>query len=105
VEDTASALLAFESGALGVIEASTASFPGMPRRIEITGSKGTLVHDQEARTAHVADATPHQRVFENFIHAIKTGGTPACDAREGRRSVALVQAVYRSAQSGNWEKP
>jgi predicted dehydrogenase len=105
VEDTASALLAFENGALGVIEASTASFPGMPRRIEITGTKGTLVHDQEARTAHVADATPHQRVFEDFIHAIKTDGTPACDAREGRRSVALVQAVYRSAQSGKWEKP
>jgi UDP-N-acetyl-2-amino-2-deoxyglucuronate dehydrogenase len=105
VEDTATALLAFQNGALGAIEASTASFPGMPRRIEITGTKGTLVHEQEARPARVADATPHQRVFEDFIRAIQTGGTPACDAHEGRRSVALVEAVYRSAQSRRWEKP
>jgi UDP-N-acetyl-2-amino-2-deoxyglucuronate dehydrogenase len=105
VEDTASALLEFESGALGTIDASTASFPGLPRRIEATGTKGTLVHEQEARPALVADATPHQRLIEDFIAAIRTGGAPACGGREGRRSVALVEAIYRSARSGKWETP
>ena len=57
------------------------------------------------RPAAVADATPHRRVLEDFIRAIRTGTDPACDAREGRRSVALVDAIYRSARSGRMEKP
>lgn len=105
VEDTAAAVFEFESGAFGVLEASTAAFPGLPRRIELTGTKGTLHHEQDARPAVVADATGHQRVFENFVAAIKTNGTPACDAREGRRSVALIEAMYRSARSGEHETP
>lgn len=100
VEDTAAALLEFASGALGVFEASTAAFPGVPRRIEVTGAKGTLVHEQDARPALVADATGHQRVLEDFLAAIRSNGTPACDAREGRRSVALIEAIYQSALTG-----
>jgi predicted dehydrogenase len=124
VEDTAVAALEFENGALGVFEASTAIFPGYPRRVELTGSKGTLVleHDrlaaldlqeaapaapaeatgdaQNRSSAVVSDATPHRRVLEDFIHAIRTNGTPACDGREGRRSVEIVQAMYASARVG-----
>jgi UDP-N-acetyl-2-amino-2-deoxyglucuronate dehydrogenase len=103
VEDTAAALLEFENGGLGVFEASTAAFPGFPRRIDVTGTKGSLVHEQEARPAQVADASGHQRVIEDFLAAIRTNGTPACDAREGRRSVALIEAIYRSAASGRSE--
>jgi UDP-N-acetyl-2-amino-2-deoxyglucuronate dehydrogenase len=105
VEDTASALLEFDSGALGTLEATTAAFPGFPRRLEISGTRGTLVHEDPPRTAAVADATPHRRVFEDFIAAIRDDGTPACDAREGRRSVAVIEAIYRSARSGRWEQP
>jgi UDP-N-acetyl-2-amino-2-deoxyglucuronate dehydrogenase len=88
-----------------VFEASTAAFPGFPRRIEITGTAGSLVHEQDARPAQVADASGHRRVFEDFIAALATNGTPACDAREGRRSVALIEAIYRSARSGQMETP
>lgn len=105
VEDTATALLEFESGAFGTIEATTAAFPGFPRRLEVSGTRGTVVHEEPARTAAVADATPHRRVFEDFIAAIRSGGTPACDAREGRRSVAVIEAIYRSARSGKTERP
>jgi predicted dehydrogenase len=105
VEDTAAALLEFESGALGTIEATTAAFPGFPRRLEVTGTKGSFVHEDPARPAAVADATPHRRVFEDFIAAVRTNGTPACDAREGRRSVAAIEAIYRSAASGHSEEP
>ena len=105
VEDTAAGVLEFASGGFGVFEASTASFPGLPRRIEVTGTKGTLVHEQDARPAMVADARGHQRVFEDFFAAIRTNRTPACDAREGRKSVALIEAIYRSARSGQRETP
>jgi predicted dehydrogenase len=103
VEDTASALLEFRNGAFGVIEASTAASPGLPRRIEVTGTQRTIVHEVEARPASVADATPHQRVLEDFIDAINNNRNPACDIREGRRSVALIEAIYRSAKKGVWE--
>jgi UDP-N-acetyl-2-amino-2-deoxyglucuronate dehydrogenase len=103
VEDTAAAMIEFASGAYGMLEASTATFPGLPRRIEVMGTLGSLVHEQEARPAVVADASGHQRVFEDFFNAIETNGVPACDAREGRRSVALVEAIYRSANSGESE--
>jgi predicted dehydrogenase len=103
VEDTASALLEFRNGAFGVIEASTAAYPGLPRRIEVTGTKRTIVHELEARPAAVADATPHQRVLEDFIDAVNNKRNPACDIREGRRSVALIEAIYRSAKNGAWE--
>jgi predicted dehydrogenase len=124
-EDTAAALLQFESGAIGVLEAATSIFPGYARRLELTGSEGTLIVEQDALiavdlksgreninraddrasavSASVADATPHARVFTDFIEAIQTGRPPACDAREGRKSVAIVEAIYRSARSGRAE--
>ena len=127
-EDTAAAVLEFESGALGVIEATTSVFPGYARRVELTGAEGTLILEGDrlvaadlrnavdVRTASptdlestaspvVSDCTPHQRVFEDFIHAIETNGTPACDAREGRHSVAIVEAIYRSARDGGFQEP
>ena len=125
VEDTVVATLQFENGALGVFEASTAVYPGYARRVELTGSNGTvtLEHDQvtgidlkvpdprfpapavqtrdaavNAASPLVSDATPHQRVVENFIAAIRTGGRSACDGPEGRRSVVVIDAIYASAK-------
>ena len=48
VEDTLTAVLEFESGALGTIEAGTSIYPGYQRRLEVTGSEGTLIleHDK-----------------------------------------------------------
>ena len=51
-----------------------------------------------ASTAVVADATPHRRMVEDFVRAIETGRAPVCDGREGLRSVAVVEAVYRAAR-------
>jgi UDP-N-acetyl-2-amino-2-deoxyglucuronate dehydrogenase len=123
VEDTAAAILEFESGAIGVIEAATSVFPGYSRRVEITGTEGTIVLEDDriiaedlrsspARRAAVAapsesaaspvvsDASAHQRVIEDFLRAVRTGQRPACDAHEGRKSVSVVQAIYDAAQSG-----
>lgn len=120
-EDVALALLQFSSGAVATLEATTAAFPGYPRRVEISGTEGTVVVEGDevvtadlrtpapglasgaaertagASTAVVSDATPHRRVIEDFARAIATGGAPACDGREGLRSLALVEAVYAAA--------
>lgn len=43
VEDTAVACLEFASGALATLETTTAAYPGFPRRLELTGSEGTVI--------------------------------------------------------------
>ena len=46
----------------------------------------------------MADASAHQRIVEDFIAAIESGREPVCDVRAGRKSVALVEAIYASAR-------
>jgi UDP-N-acetyl-2-amino-2-deoxyglucuronate dehydrogenase len=127
VEDTAVAVLEFESGALGTLEAATSAYPGYSRRVELTGANGTMVIDGDrlasvdlveagdargagdaggagvstasASSPVVADASAHQRVIEDFIRAIRTGSAPCCDGRDGRRSVAVIEAIYRSSRT------
>jgi len=53
-----------------------------------------------ASTHVVADASPHRRVFEDFVSALDTGRPPRVDGREGRRSVALIEAIYASSRTG-----
>jgi len=47
-EDTLFALLEFANGAMGVLQATTSAYPGYPRRLELTGSEGTVIieHDR-----------------------------------------------------------
>ncbi len=122
-EDTAVALLEFASGALGVLQATTAAFPGFPRCLEITGVEGTvtLEHDrivavnlrnapagvvagvrsddnESTASPVVSDFRGHQAVFEDFIRAIQEDRRPICDGPEGARSIALVEEVYRAAK-------
>ncbi|HEX4425679.1 MAG TPA: Gfo/Idh/MocA family oxidoreductase, partial [Terriglobales bacterium] len=124
-EDTALALLEFESGANAVLEASTAAFPGYPRRLEITGTEGTMILEQdrviavnlkhprdgvvasrandnmeETASPVVTDFEGHRAVFEDFVRAIKENDTPMCDGREARRSLALIEEIYRAAGRG-----
>jgi predicted dehydrogenase len=124
VEDTVVATLEFANGALGTLEVTTAAYPGLPRRIELTGSRGTVVVEgdrvltsalqqppaldppRQAGTANasawspvVSDVTGHQRVLEDFVAAVHARRPPRCDGAEGRRSVALIEAIYRSAES------
>jgi predicted dehydrogenase len=47
----------------------------------------------------VADASAHQRVFEDFLRAVAQRTAPCCDGRGGRASVALVEAIYTSART------
>jgi predicted dehydrogenase len=121
-EDTAIAILEFASGALGSLQATTAAYPGYPRRVEITGSEGTVIleHDRiiamdlrnspadaaqaaptdtnlSASSAAVTDIRGHQKILEDFLSAIERNTTPLCDGPQGRKSVTLIEAIYREA--------
>lgn len=41
----------------------------------------------------------HQRNFEEVVSAIKEGREPSTNAAEARKSVELIQAIYKSAQN------
>ena len=49
----------------------------------------------------VADVSAHVRIFEDFIRAVSSHTAPCCDGRSARESVALIEAVYRSARIGS----
>ncbi len=123
-EDTAAAILEFSNGALGIFHATTAAYPGYPRRVEISGTEGTVIleHDriieanlrntraapveptaldenQSASTATVSDFRGHQAILEDFFQAIQQNRTPMCDGVEGRRSLALIESIYRAART------
>jgi predicted dehydrogenase len=130
VEDTAVACLRFKTGALGVIQATTSVFPGLPKTIGIHGDKGTAVIEQEdVLRWEFSAATPddakvkerfaqkvgasggssdpkaishegHARQLADFVRAIQSNTAPLVDGREGRRAVALICAVYESMRTG-----
>jgi len=47
----------------------------------------------------VADASAHRAVFEDFLAAIARGTAPCCDGPQGRRSVAVIEAIYRASRT------
>ncbi len=134
VEDVAVATLRFANGALGVIEATTAAYPGALKRIEIHGTEGSAVLQEEdittwsfARRRRGDDAIlekltgktqtgggaadpaaighhGHAAQFRDVLRAIKSGGTPLIDGGEGRRSVEIILAIYQAAESGRTVK-
>lgn len=130
VEDTAAAVLRFESGAIGVIEATTSIYPGYPKRLEIHGSAGGAVVVDDVltewategaseeenrkvleefgggeRTGTFADPMAlsfqrHKAQIEEFMEAVTKGTPLTVDGEEGRKSVALIEAIYKSARTG-----
>jgi predicted dehydrogenase len=128
-EDVLTAVLRFESGATGTIQASTAFWPGYPERIEIHGTKGTAVVTGDRLTAwEVQDDTgepapvardvasgasdpmaisldPFERQFLDFADAIRTARPPLVGGEEGYQALQLVDAIYRSCRTGNGVRP
>jgi hypothetical protein len=54
----------------------------------------TMDENASASSPVVSDYRAHQAVLEDFVRAIKTNSLPACDGREGRRSLALIESIY-----------
>ncbi len=122
-EDVLNAMLRFTGGATGVVQASTAIWPGYPERLEIHGIKGTAVitgdkltrwdvQDDSGELAPLVTAVasgasdpmaisvaPFERQFLDFANACKTGGTPLTSGEEGYRALELVCAIYDSCRT------
>lgn len=129
VEDVASASLRFANGAMGVIEASTAVSPGFFRKVEVLGTHGSVVieedrlltwkfdtereEDQKIREKYSGTSNPgggisdpkaisdigHLRQLLDFLRSVENGHPPAIDALEARKAVEVVLAIYASARN------
>jgi UDP-N-acetyl-2-amino-2-deoxyglucuronate dehydrogenase len=130
VEDTAVAALRFKNGALGVIEAATSAYPGLLKRTEIHGDQGSARVEQDDITlwefqreapgdVAIKAATAgssgfkagasdprgithigHRDQLRDFLASIDSGRSPQVDGREGRKSVEIIRAIYRSNRTG-----
>src|SRR5881296_1625378 len=68
-------------------------------RTRAAAEPAALDENQSASSAAVTDFRGHQAVLEDFLQAIQQNRVPACDGLEGRRSIALVEAIYRAAKT------
>ena len=123
-EDTAVALLRFTSGALGIIEATTATRPkDLEGSISILGEKGSveiggffmnqlktwqftepLPEDESIMAEHGRNpdefAWNHTEYLRDVVNAIRNGTRGLVEGLEGRRSLELIMAIYESAETG-----
>lgn len=121
-EDVSSGVVQFESGALGLIQASTTVYPkNYEESITIFGEKGTVkiggpnaiyfehleiegMSNEEAeqlkeRIKQDPWGKPgHQCILEDMIDAIRNNRPPAITGEEGRKSLELVLSLYKSAE-------
>ncbi len=123
-EDTGIAILKFRNGALGVIEATTATRPrDLEGSISILGEKGAVevggFFMNELKTwnfaepdemdrevweeyAHVPDMPVwnHTEFFKDVAASLRDHRRGLIDGFEGRKSVELINAIYESAETG-----
>jgi len=124
-EDTGCVVLKFENGALGIIEATTATRPeDLEGSLSILGEKGSVeiggfavnemktwnFEDEREGDDEVMDKYKenpenvygfgHKRYLEDVIDCIKNKKKALVDGLEGRKSLELINAIYESAETG-----
>jgi len=123
-EDTGSAILHFRNGIIASINVTMLTYPkNFEGSITIIGEKGTVKvggvavnkiekwefeeYDDDDRIALDSNYIPpnvygfgHNPYYRNVIDTILGKAVPSTDGRDGRKSVEIIQAIYRSAKTG-----
>jgi predicted dehydrogenase len=123
-EDTGVATVRFSSGALGVIEATTATRPkDLEGSISILGEHGAVeiggFFMNDLKTWQFANPVPedaevfarwgknpnipawnHEQYLRDVIRCLKEGKRGLVEGLEGRKSLELINALYESAECG-----
>jgi UDP-N-acetyl-2-amino-2-deoxyglucuronate dehydrogenase len=124
-EDTAAAILRFRSGALGIVEATTATRPkDLEGSLSILGEKGSVVIGgfaaNELKTWAFTQPAPedatvvqefgnnpehphgfgHAAYYEHVVNCLQNNQPQLVDGLEGRKSLELITAIYESIETG-----
>ncbi|HEV7251701.1 MAG TPA: Gfo/Idh/MocA family oxidoreductase [Mesorhizobium sp.] len=125
-EDLVAGALRFANGAIGTVHATTTAFPGLPDAIELIGTRGTARIEGTALVAQFHDGSEvrlddgaagggagadpmdfphhhHRAVLADFLDAIENRGQPKVSGREALTVHRLIDALLRSATSGQRE--
>jgi len=130
VEDTGVAALRFANGAIGTMTATTSAWPGFLKKTEIHGDAGSAIVEQDSilhwefakksprdksvlskfgpKTGNTGGASDpkaisfqgHLDQFKDFVKAIQTDSQPLVNGEEGRKSVEIILAIYKSSWTG-----
>jgi len=129
VEDVAAGVVRFESGALGVLHASTAAYPGLSARLQVHGDRGSAVIDNDqlvffevttegskpeeklmgtnrSREVPTAGSDPgqlsdaHRLQYLNFLGALAGTEELRVTLEANRQSIGVITGVYESARTG-----
>lgn len=121
VEDTAVASLTFADGALGVIEGATSVRPGYPRRIELCGTEGSILMEEDSvlradlrgfecskeqsaaggcQDPAAISTAGHMRQYANILAAIRGEEELFYTAEDAMKTVRLICAIYESSKTG-----
>ncbi len=122
-EDTGVAILRFKNGALGILEATTATRPkDLEGSISILGEKGSVeiggffmnelkiwnfeeTDDMDAEVWDKFSKVPnqpawnHSQFFKDVLDSLINGKRGLIDGLEGRKSIELINAIYESAET------
>lgn len=124
VEDSAMASIQFANGSLGSISASTSSYPGFPARLDILGTQGSLTVEGDrlvsyeskidtvppevkSRSAKSTDSPsdvavePFVAQYKDVIESIHKNKEPIVSAEEAFKAYKLVDAIYKSSETGS----
>lgn len=110
-EDIGLAILNFKSGARGTVVGTTTFMTNAYFTGEVHGTEGGVLIDDvlkgemrvfgaglEEKLASVGNSV--HSIAEDVVSAVERGTPLRVDGREGRRTVALLEAIYRSAREG-----
>lgn len=125
VEDTIVVILRFCSGALGLIEATTATRPkDLEGSISVLGERGAVEiggfavnemkvwqfcdqNDEDREVLQKFSVNPpdvygfgHKAYYEHVRQCLTTGGPHLVDGLQGRKSLELISAIYESVETG-----
>ena len=124
-EDTGVAVLKFRSGALGIIEATTAARPkDLEGSISILGERGSVeiggfavnqlktwlfdnMTERDIEIQRVSHENPknvygfgHKAQYDHIVDCIVNNRKTLVDGLEGRKSLEIISALYESIETG-----
>jgi UDP-N-acetyl-2-amino-2-deoxyglucuronate dehydrogenase len=124
VEDIAAAAVKFKTGAIGLIEANTTAYPGFSTRLDIYGTNGSVIIEndkvKEWKLANGFEYVPpsedanvkigaasvdishhsHKEQIKHFLACIEEGKETLVNGEEARTTLQTVLSIYESARTG-----